>query len=262
MNYFKIYDALISRAKSSRELSLYEIHHIIPKCLGGTNDHNNLVKLSPREHYIAHMLLVKMYTNNHKLIYALNMMTTYSVYNDRSMNKRYEWIRSKFIKNHPCKNDNIKHKISESLKSYYALLPRKSDTIVTKTCKCGCGIEFYVKSTSIKCYAFRSHAPGFHDSNKKRSQSLKTTLSKLTELEMCDRMNKSMHSADDVERGKRISRGKSGKKTNQQEITGMKYAAMTDDEFNKYISDRSLIAKNRMVKLRNTWILKKLNSVI
>jgi len=37
-----------------------ERHHIIPKSLGGNNDHENLVVLWYREHYIAHRLLVKM----------------------------------------------------------------------------------------------------------------------------------------------------------------------------------------------------------
>ena len=34
-----------------------ERHHIIPRCVGGSNDGNNLVELSFREHYIAHMML-------------------------------------------------------------------------------------------------------------------------------------------------------------------------------------------------------------
>ena len=37
----------------------YEIHHILPKALGGTNDSSNLVKLTYFEHVIAHYLLAK-----------------------------------------------------------------------------------------------------------------------------------------------------------------------------------------------------------
>ena len=36
-----------------------ERHHITPKCLGGTNDEENLIDLYAREHYIAHKLLVQ-----------------------------------------------------------------------------------------------------------------------------------------------------------------------------------------------------------
>lgn len=34
-----------------------EEHHIIPKCMGGTNDDSNLIKLSGQEHYEAHRIL-------------------------------------------------------------------------------------------------------------------------------------------------------------------------------------------------------------
>lgn len=38
-----------------------ESHHIVPKCMGGENGKSNLVRLSPREHYIVHKLLHKEY---------------------------------------------------------------------------------------------------------------------------------------------------------------------------------------------------------
>lgn len=37
----------------------YEIHHILPKALGGTNDPSNLVKLTYFEHLVAHYLIAK-----------------------------------------------------------------------------------------------------------------------------------------------------------------------------------------------------------
>lgn len=46
-----------------------ERHHIIPKCIGGTNDKDNLIDLYAREHFIAHKLLA-IETNNSKLICA------------------------------------------------------------------------------------------------------------------------------------------------------------------------------------------------
>ena len=54
----------------------YEIHHIIPKSLGGTNKKSNLVKLTYREHYIAHRMLVKMYKGRDrcKMSLALNSL--------------------------------------------------------------------------------------------------------------------------------------------------------------------------------------------
>jgi len=74
MNYIKIYTQLIEKRKLAIVDTVHEIHHILPKCLGGSDDDDNLVKLTPREHYIAHLLLIKIHNNNVKLLYAMNMM--------------------------------------------------------------------------------------------------------------------------------------------------------------------------------------------
>lgn len=62
MNYQKIYNDLISRAQAREPLSEYkETHHIIPRCMGGSDDKENLVELTGREHFIAHWILCKIY---------------------------------------------------------------------------------------------------------------------------------------------------------------------------------------------------------
>jgi hypothetical protein len=70
MNYLKIYNNLIEKSKNRILEKYYEKHHIIPKCIGGDNI-NNIAKLTAKEHFIAHMLLCKIYPNNGKLLYAL-----------------------------------------------------------------------------------------------------------------------------------------------------------------------------------------------
>ena len=76
MDYQKIYNAMISKALTRPELvGYYETHHVLPKCMGGTNDLSNLVKLTAREHFIAHWLLVKMHPKVWKLYYAMFQMT-------------------------------------------------------------------------------------------------------------------------------------------------------------------------------------------
>lgn len=81
----------MQRAKS-RILETYsERHHVIPKCIGGSNKQENLVKLKPEEHYIAHQLLVKIYPSEPKLVYAMHIMSTQN-------NKRYGWIKRKHAK--------------------------------------------------------------------------------------------------------------------------------------------------------------------
>ncbi len=74
MDYKKIYDNLIKDALKNPKKDLYkETHHIIPKCMGGTNDKNNLVKLTARQHFIAHWLLYKIYKTSN-LVHAWHSM--------------------------------------------------------------------------------------------------------------------------------------------------------------------------------------------
>ena len=71
MNYEKIYNQIINRAKN-RILECYtEKHHIIPRCMGGSDEKENLVNLTTREHFICHRLLVQIHPSNNKLKFAL-----------------------------------------------------------------------------------------------------------------------------------------------------------------------------------------------
>lgn len=60
MNYKQIYENIIAFRKKNVPVDCYtEIHHIIPKSLGGTDAKTNLVRLTAKEHFICHRLLVK-----------------------------------------------------------------------------------------------------------------------------------------------------------------------------------------------------------
>lgn len=87
MEYTKIYNQLIERAKTRQLEGYIEKHHIIPKCLGGSNDKENLVKLTAREHFLCHKLLTKIYPKNEKLWYALFLMSI-------NKNKKVKYIIS------------------------------------------------------------------------------------------------------------------------------------------------------------------------
>ena len=54
MNYQVIYNTLINKRKIHFFDGYGEIHHIIPVCVGGTDDTENLVKLTAKEHFVAH----------------------------------------------------------------------------------------------------------------------------------------------------------------------------------------------------------------
>lgn len=81
MDYNKIYYNIINKALKENNINkkYYELHHIIPKCLGGSDEKDNLVKLTLREHYICHKLLCEIYPNNKSLAHAYWMMTIMTV---------------------------------------------------------------------------------------------------------------------------------------------------------------------------------------
>ena len=64
MNYQKIYDNIVRRGQNRILEGYSEKHHIVPRCLGGTDEVTNLVSLTPEEHYLCHLLLVKIHPNN------------------------------------------------------------------------------------------------------------------------------------------------------------------------------------------------------
>lgn len=77
MNYRRLHDRLITRARNRPLRGYREVHHIRPKCLGGTDAPENLVSLTYREHFLIHWLLTKIYYGNQrwKLLFALVRMT-------------------------------------------------------------------------------------------------------------------------------------------------------------------------------------------
>lgn len=54
------------RIKDTNEY--YEKHHIIPKCMKGGNSKKNITHLTGREHFIAHLLLTKMFHSTNQII--------------------------------------------------------------------------------------------------------------------------------------------------------------------------------------------------
>jgi hypothetical protein len=88
MDYQKIYNSLIERARSRKLLSYTERHHVLPRCQGGSDEAENLVDLTPEEHYVAHQLLVKLNPGHEGLLYAAQMMGT-----SRPGSRQYGWIK-------------------------------------------------------------------------------------------------------------------------------------------------------------------------
>ena len=75
----------------------YEKHHIIPKCLGGTNLPENIVKLTGREHFICHWLLTKMLVNKKQKYQMWNAFSS-MLYRENPNQERYK-VTSKIFEN-------------------------------------------------------------------------------------------------------------------------------------------------------------------
>lgn len=96
--YCRLYYMIIERAKSRVFLGYTEKHHIIPKSLGGSNEENNLVNLTAKEHYICHLLLIKMTEGKArtKMRYASYMFSRNPNNNNNRIKitgRRYQYLR-------------------------------------------------------------------------------------------------------------------------------------------------------------------------
>ena len=92
MNYKKHYNLLIERSRNRIIEGYVEKHHIIPRCLGGSDNIDNIVVLTPEEHFLAHQLLLKMHPNIQSLVYAAVLMTTHHT-KQRVNNKLFGWLK-------------------------------------------------------------------------------------------------------------------------------------------------------------------------
>lgn len=97
MNYIKIYNSLIDRAKNRTLEGYKESHHIVPKSIGGSNAYTNLVDLTAREHFLAHWLLVKIHPKEFKLLCAWNSFCRTNA-PDRVISHHYERCRILWVK--------------------------------------------------------------------------------------------------------------------------------------------------------------------
>lgn len=86
---FKTYEELINFAKGlfrikGSDQPYWELHHILPKSMGGTDDVSNLVLLSLAEHVEAHYLLALQYENVNRQYYYANLNAAWAVSHGKS----------------------------------------------------------------------------------------------------------------------------------------------------------------------------------
>lgn len=185
MNYQNIYNNIIERSKNRNLQSKYkEIHHIIPKCLGGLDDNSNLTELTLREHYICHKLLSFIYPNNRSLAHAYWMMTasTYgAIKNLKEGNllrkdgysiKRIQGIidEGTFISSHDyefarkywldiCEKLNVKRTKEQRKKISNATISAMKTTEVLEKVKINKGSRWYYDPITLKTYHWYTGTP-------------------------------------------------------------------------------------------------------
>lgn len=117
--YYQWYQNLVNKAKKRKIIDnvYYENHHILPKCLGGNDEPDNLVFLTLREHYVAHLLLSKVYDGQagRKMHYALWRML---LQEKKRGSRIFEMYRKKYIETSlktQIITDEFRQKVSKAL---------------------------------------------------------------------------------------------------------------------------------------------------
>lgn len=125
MDYQKHYSLIIERARGRKLVGYVEHHHVIPRCMGGADNPENIVLLTPEEHMVAHQLLAKIYKSHTGIAFAALMMAK------RISNKKYGWLRRVFAqkikimdrsnwKTKEKKTEEHKRKISDGVRKSWA----------------------------------------------------------------------------------------------------------------------------------------------
>lgn len=97
--YTKWYYLIIENAKSRDTEFMGEIHHIMPRCFGGGDNEENLVKLTFREHYVCHWLLTKMTEGQNRCKMTFSLHTFFHFNGHRRLNfrsRQYEYHKKMF----------------------------------------------------------------------------------------------------------------------------------------------------------------------
>lgn len=133
--YTRWYNSIIHYRKKNIIL-IGEVHHIIPRCLGGSNSKENLVRLTEKEHLTCHHLLTKMVSDSKQkssLYYAYNRMSHVSKDSKRNKltAKQYE-IARKLLKE-AAKITNTGKVITEKTKKLMSISKKGNTYSIGRT---------------------------------------------------------------------------------------------------------------------------------
>ena len=233
MNYEMHYNKLIESRKllkrsSKKDGIYYEVHHIIPKCLDGSNDKNNLIKLTAKEHYLAHLLLYKMAKDkDEKIKLGFAFSAFFLDENKRKLTaKQYEKIRI----------------IAANITSLTMKGVKKSET------HCESLKESWKK---------RKDSPKFLETKQKMSDSAKARvrnpLSEETKKKISDRLKGKKKSKEHIEKLKERITSEETKKKISDSLKGQKLSEETKRKLSEAGKGRQISEETRQ-KLKDRWI--------
>lgn len=137
--FYHEYFSIINKARSCKRVKnkdvYFESHHIVPRCMNGTDDANNLVLLTYTEHCKCHELLPKFTSGDakRKLLFAWSIMRTNQP--DDTNKNEYQQLRSKLpgTRLGSTMSEESKHKLSKARMGKPSGMLGKSHSISTIT---------------------------------------------------------------------------------------------------------------------------------
>ena len=193
--YTKLYYKITSNAKQRTTDGYTELHHIIPQSMGGSNDKENLVDLTAREHFICHWLLIKMTEgeDRSKMLYALNGMKAENKYQQRYHTKItarvYEKYRIEHAENHSKRmkgrkawNKGVPQTEEHKEKNRQAALQRapKTEETITKWKESRSGYTHSEETRKKQSLASKGKPKGPMSEEQKQARSITMTGQKKT----------------------------------------------------------------------------------
>ena len=122
-------DKMIEILNKEEKSDFYEVHHIIPKCIGGTDNEDNLIALSLKNHFMVHYYLTfctngilkrKMCFAFKQMIFTRDSFKEFDFEIIEKLSIQYEnLLKNGYFKNNYKRTEEIREQTSKSVRDYF-----------------------------------------------------------------------------------------------------------------------------------------------